>query len=168
MKNDHSFQELAHESSTDPEPNQKKYQRYEQGRPSTLNLQHQQYQHQYHGQKQLMAYQKPIYTEETDSSGFYSTSPMMTNKMSSIERKISNKINMDQMDTRSVASFNQMDTRSVASFKSAISAARFSQMQEVSDLPNIRGMQKLIHNIILYNLENKIKNCLIHKVSEYL
>ena len=152
MKNDHSFQELAHESSTDPEPNQKKYQRYEQGRPPTLNLQqqqqrqHQQYQHQYHGQKQLMAYQKPIYSEETDSSGFYSTSPMMTNKMSSIERKISNKINMDQMDTRSVASFNQMDTRSVASFKSAISAARFSQMQEGSDLPNILGMPISIHN----------------------
>ena len=147
MKNDHSFEELAHESSTDPEPNQKKYQRYEQGRAPTLNLQQQQQrQHQYHGQKQLMAYQKPIYSEETDSSGFYSTSPMMTNKMSSIERKISNKINMDQMDTRSVASFNQMDTRSVASFKSAISAARFSQMQEGSDLPNILGMPILIHN----------------------
>ena len=63
MKNDHSFEELGHESSTDPEPNQKKYQRYEQGRAPTLNLQQQQQrQHQYHGQKQLMAYQKPIYS----------------------------------------------------------------------------------------------------------
>ena len=28
MKNDHSFEELGHESSTDPEPNQKKYQHW--------------------------------------------------------------------------------------------------------------------------------------------
>ena len=83
---------------------------------------------QQHKSKQ-MAYQKPMYSEETDSSEFYSTSPI-TNTTANIDPKSSqiNAMTMGQLETRSVAS--------IAS--AAISASRLNnKIQDTIPIPEL-------------------------------
>ena len=129
-----SFDELTHETSTDPEEPKRIYQQNESVRRLSQNRRQQQQQQQQqqpeqHNQVQYNREQKGQikYTKgssvETDSSGIYSAATE-NNRMANIVRKISrmNLDAMDQLDTRSVCSM-----RSVGSIRSAaMSASRLA------------------------------------------
>ena len=147
-----SFEALAEESSTDPEPKQTLYQRntsqLQQQKQQQL-LQQQMIQHFQNQQQQLhqsfvepikqqkhdqiLSQQSPAFSEENAESGYYSTIPPKVNKLSSIERKIS-RMNNDDFETRSVASIRSL----------AMSAARMNakidDAQSVVDLPPNLGL----------------------------
>ena len=88
-----------------------------------------QYKLQQQQKSKQMVYQKPMYSEETDSSEFYSTSPI-TNTTANVDPK-SNQINAMTM--------GQLETRSVASIASAaISASRLNnQIHDTMPVPEL-------------------------------